>query len=467
MKRIGLILIAVLALAFTVSWPNNMKVIAQESDTITYSEVRDLGWVTYANSSGSVDVHISDETTWQYDSVSGSLNYSFDLLHEWDINVSTGAILPVNLTVTMPKNATPGEEIPITIGIESMQGEIFFILKGYQYLEAETYLEMILEQNSISIENEFYFLLTVLCQYMQSWNLSLETPIGFFNETIEGVSMHLGDFLLNMYMEYAYENDTEVSGELELSVNVSADVLFDVNIIANTSVIGIVNATGSALDAPATYILEWTKEGVKVIYVQISPNATSEDTLNVSVELQYVVHEFRIRFQNISLEITVNEFEFETEFETEFDTEMQNSSLYENATLAPYYSTIKENVITYLMALLSNYTFTDWIFPFSVTETVPIEGVSALATHDGNVVESVSPYDVTTLGSISTTIEIAESGGGEEEEPSPGEETSEETPSLGIPFSELLKGFDGILIIGSALAAIIVIGYIATRRNNK
>ena len=48
------------------------KVKAQENNQYTYSETRDLGWITTANSTGEVEVDIYNETTWDLPGASGS-----------------------------------------------------------------------------------------------------------------------------------------------------------------------------------------------------------------------------------------------------------------------------------------------------------------------------------------------------------------------------------------------------------
>ncbi len=437
------------------------KANAQASNLNTYSETRDLGWITTANSSGEIEIDNYTETSWGISGATFNTSFEFYLYHSWEINATTGTILPVNLTIIMPKEATPGESISIQIGIESLPGNVFFVLNGQQYLKTEIDFKHEMElskewngEEESEFEHEFHFLLELLSQYSQSWNISLKTPIGYFNETFNDVVMHLGNFSLNSELSYEFDNETETEAELELNTNVSVDMKFDVEIIANTSVIGNVNLTGSALEGEQQYELVWNEEGLKSIEVPISPNATVGSGVNVSVGLEYIVHEFKIIYRNISLEINVNEAEFEHDFEQEFDEDMQNTTLYDNQTMNNYYNIIKQEMMNKIMMFLQKYAFTGWMLPFNVTKSVPIdhEHKHPLSSEDSNTIESSSPVESFVLAMSTAIISIVS------EQPGGG--------GINIQIPSFMQGLNGLIIISSVIATIIVIGYVASRRNH-
>ncbi|MHA1589515.1 MAG: hypothetical protein ACTSVA_02790, partial [Candidatus Njordarchaeales archaeon] len=123
MKVKPILIIAIFAFAI-IAAANVRGIRAQEKTVI--SETRDLGWVTFANSSGSPPpVSMESSTSFKNASFSMETSYSFYLLNEWSINASCGASLPVYLTIVMPKNVAPGENITIDIGVESLLGYVF------------------------------------------------------------------------------------------------------------------------------------------------------------------------------------------------------------------------------------------------------------------------------------------------------------------------------------------------------
>lgn len=438
------------------------KVRTQEENQNIYYETRDLGWITKANSSDEVEVEIINETALELPGASISTSYMFYLYNEWEVNATTGTILPVNLTIIMPKEASPGENITIQIGISSLLGSVFFYLSGYHYLETEINFEHEMELlgeggEETNFEHEFHFLLELLSQYMQEWNISLETPIGYYNEIFENVTMHLGNFSLSSEIEYAFKNNTEIETELEIEANVSVDLRFDLEIIANTSVVGTVNATGDALSEDLEYTLVWNSEGLKSIELPISPNATEGSGVNISVGLEYVVHEFRVIYKNISIEINVDIYEFEQEFEQEFDEEMESSTIYRNQTMSMYYEYLKQEMLNLLMNFLEEYMFTNWVLPFNVTKSVPIDHEHdlphPLESDESNTIESSSPVESFVLAFSTAIISVVSKPAGEE-------------GGIHITLPSFLEGLTGLMVISSIIAAIIVIAYVARRKNH-
>lgn len=453
MKVKPILIIAIFALAI-IATANVRGIRAQEKTVI--SETRDLGWVTFANSSDSVEVSMESSTSAQNESFLMESSYSFYLLNEWSINASCGASLPVNLTIVMPKNVAPGENITIDIGVESLLGYVFFMLEGYHYLETEIEFENTLEYGGwggeeTQIHNAFYFALELLNEYSRHWNLSLETPIGYYEGTFENVTMNLGEFSLELEIAYEHEGVNETEAEMELAVKVKAYVTFDVTVVANTTVIGYVNVTGTALDKPLNYTLEWNNEGWKSIVVPVSEGAEANATIEPSISLEYVVHEFRIVFSNITLDLEIDEMEFENEISSELDEVMEDTTMYENYSML--YPFLKEFIVNMLTYLVSEEAFGAWGLPFNVTRTKPIEELRGkpMAEESSNTIESESPYSEATLVFVSTVITVLREG-----------------VTGGITLSNLIEFLSsptGILVLGGVIASLLVIGYIATRRN--
>ncbi|MHA1609704.1 MAG: hypothetical protein ACTSUJ_06830 [Candidatus Njordarchaeales archaeon] len=455
MKVKPILIIAIFAFAI-IAAANVRGIRAQEKTVI--SETRDLGWVTFANSSGSPPpVSMESSTSFKNASFSMETSYSFYLLNEWSINASCGASLPVYLTIVMPKNVAPGENITIDIGVESLLGYVFFMLEGHHYLETEIEFNNTLEyggwgDEQTQIHNAFYFVLELLNEYSRHWNLSLETPIGYYEGTFEDVTMDLGEFSLKLEIAYEHEgvNETEET-EMELTVKAKAYVTFDVTIVANTTVIGYVNVTGTALDKPLNYTLEWNNEGWKSIVVPVSEGAEANATIEPSISLEYVVHEFRIVFSNITLDLEIDEMEFENEISSELDEVMKDTTMYENYSML--YPFLKEFIVNMLTYLVSEEAFGAWGLPFNVTRTKPIEEFRGkpMAEESSNTIESESPYSEATLVFVSTVITVLR-----------------ESVTGGITLSDLIEFLSsptGILVLGGVIASLLVIGYIATRRN--
>jgi len=435
-KILAILVIMTFVFALTANTPIIGVQSQQEESPNIISEVRDLGWVTYASSNYSL--RIENET--QIESEAGELEYSFSLRNEWNISVFCGASLPVNLIVDIPTNATPGENITITVGLYSLKGHVFFVLLGTHYLKLENEFSSTWETpppSDETYETEYEFFLKLLNQYMLNWTAELETPIGFINATIaENMTVHLGTFSLELEMEYynSLENKT-VETEVEVEASVDVYINFDVRLIANTSVVGLVNITGTAAAEPGERALIWTDEGLKEISILIDPNATSNDTMGVDVALNYVVHRFSIIYEDIDLLINIDESSLETEIEG-FVNETQ----------------VLTAIKTQLTQIVEEYIMGEHDIPFNITGTELIEKLKGpefeTLSSDSNTITSESPYDEFLALYVQTLVSVI---------------TAPVTPpSEGIT---LPTGYEMVLIGVSIIAALIVATYIITRRN--
>ncbi len=433
-KFIAILLIAVLAFGIVF---NSKGLRAQDSDEQgnVISGIRDLGWVTYASSDFSL--HIENETEVEAGSEYGGLElyHRFRLWNEWSIEASGGASLPVNLTVIVPNNATPGDNITVYVGLFSEMGALFFNLLGEHYLRLENEFEM--SQELTNYTSEYEFNLELLNQYLLNWSINLETPIGFVDMTIENITVRLGSFSLELEMEYEVNNVTEAEREIEIEANVDVYLNFDIAVIANTSVIGIVNVTGTATE-PDEIPLVWTDEGWKEVLIPINDNATANDSLSVDVSLTYVVETFSIIYRDIDLIVFVNESSIEEEIEG-FVNETQTAILLEER----------------LEKMVDEYIMGEHGIPFNITRTELIGKQSYKGQeNENNTIVSESPYEEFLAFYFETMIGIVSTPGGEEQ------------PGGGITLPTL-GGYEFTLIAVSALAAIVVATYAMVRRNRK
>lgn len=394
------------------------------------SEVRDLGWVTHASSNFSLhrEDNTSIETEW------GMVDHRFNLDNEWNMTVSCGASLPVNLTVAVPDNATPGENLTIDIGLFSLEGYVFFLLLGEHYLELNDEFSLTQEiPPNQTVETEYEFFLRLLSEYMLNLTVGLKTPIGLANITLENVTEHLGTFSLELEMSYYNSVDNEtVENEVEVEASVDVYLNFDLNVIANTSVIGTVNISGTAAAEPGEITLVWTQEGWKAISVAVTENATEEDTLNVDITLAYKVYSFSIEYKDIDLIIDVDELSIEAEIE-EFVNETQMLTVIEMQ----------------MSQLIESYIDGEYGIPFNLVGTELLEGTVHVLESESNTIESESPYDELVALYIPMVFPIVES-------------TEEQSPGEMQPF----LGTETILVGVSIIAALIVASYIIISRRN-
>jgi len=414
------------------------------------SEVVDLGWTTYANSSSSMTK--SNSSTWTPDNTSDSsmdsmfksIYHEFEINNSWDLNLIAGTILPVNLTIAYPTKVEPGKEAVIYIGVERLPGAIFLNLTGNHELMLYHFFNVIVNRTDGTIVQHLFELkLTVSNSYTVGWNISVKTPIGLVNKTFERVRVDLGTFNMNLFM-----NHTRVIGDwysesrtMSVSVSFNASLVFDVRVIADTLVIGNVNISGSALDSDVNKTLVWDSEGVKKVSVKVSDNATENDTITADVALKYKVRKLRIIFYNVSMRVYVNENDVEARLGEFIDSVVNDST--PNHRMR---ERMKYRLAKMIRDVIENFVIKPIPLPIHRGKTVirHESGYRPLAEETNNLESSPGVSEIVAL-TTSITIEVGEAIGG-----------------------GFILGKTGILLIVSGvIIGLVALVYTMRRGNNK
>ncbi len=408
----------------------------------TTKEVRDLGWTTYAASERNLTLYKS----MNYTSGLTTLTHEFNLRHLWNMSLMAGTYLPVNLTVEYPDTVAPGDNATIRIGVGRLPGYAFMNLTGEHILELWNHFEKYYNGTFIQRQAVLDIYLQAIHQIMVGYMLNFRTPIGSYVREYDNVVRNIGSF--NMTLRFLYNNtvNNETStANVTVSASLSTFLTFDAIIIVNTSVIGNVVVSGSALEHEQNTTLVWNNEGVKDITVKVKDNATENDTISARVQLKYVVNEFKIIFKNVTFGIKVNEVNIESQIDSKIN----------DTALKLWVRERIRNVIrgyingTHKMMIRVKET----VIHHRHNETEP------LGTTETNTLVSESPYNELTALSITPSIQVSES-----------------TSTGGTGSGETSTGTGGILTrpmgqiaVGiSIIAALIVGAYIVVvrRRSN-
>lgn len=481
-KNLALVtLLVAIMVGLSISSAHAQSLENPNSDYTTIWEKRDLGWTTYATSSHTVNI------TKQYNSTSDEemgrwmkFSHNFSLLNTWNLTLAAGTILPVNLTISYPKNVKPGENATIYVGVKSLPGAVFMNLTGYHELELEnsfySYVNASTGFNGTSnwfsnmTYEEFYYkmYLHVLNQYLMNWLLEMNTPIGYFTKDYNNQTVHIGTFNMTLSLEFNDTMDENSSMGLNLTNSMDVSMNFDVTITANTSVIGDVNITGTALSNKEHETLIWNREGEQNVTVPISSNAAANDTVNVDVQLKYVVHEFKVKFSNISMIVNTNESEIENTTGNFVNGTSHNERLQEK--IEDGLNNVIDNYLNGKMPLMCKVTGTKLREGHHNRDHnrghnrdhnggLALESFNSgsflLEAESGNTIESTSPYNE--LVTLQQQIEITVGT----------EQTGNNGGNIGGSIGGLLSGNNLTLIISGTLVVLIIASYLLVRRNGK
>ncbi len=378
---ITIFFVAVLLLAGT-----NIGIIAQEGGKVT--STRDLGWITYATSNNTVEYSIN------VNSPEAGFSGDIYIYNNWNFDINCGVSLPINLTVMYPDTITPGENISIGIAVESLPGYIFFYTSGDHELNVS--LNFDVDTSSINFTQPLKMLVDMVLalenHYYTQFQMNMFTPIGEVNETYEGQIAHSGSMSLDLYMDIAMTSPANINITKSLSVDsgISVNIKFNVTLVAKTKIIGYVYASGSALTEPINTTVEWISEGIKNIALPIRPDASPDDTVELNIDVEYVVEEFYIEFSDIILDVDLDEERIAGSVGNEFREWSQMVS-------------------AMIQQIISNFQGTTEFVISQVGETVPMPqppggfGVKSAGTGDNNL-RSEAPYDEVSLLSKSIYI---------------------------------------------------------------
>ncbi len=373
-RIITIFFVAVLLLAST-----NIGIIAQEGGEVT--STKDLGWITYATSNNTVEYSINVN--------SSEAGFSGDIYvyNSWNFDINCGASLPINLTVMYPDTITPGENASIRIAVESLPGYIFFYTSGNHKLNIS--LNFDVDTSGINFTYPLKMLVEMLLalenDYSTQFEMSIFTPIGEVNETYEGQMAHSGSMSLDLHTNIAMTSPVNINITRTLSVDsgISVNIKFNVTLIAKTKIVGYVYASGSALAEPVNTTVEWTSEGIKDLVLPIKLDASPDDTIELNIDVEYVVEEFYIEFSDIILDMDLDEERIAGSVGSEFGEWSQIVS-------------------AMIQQILSNFQGTTEFVISQVGETVPIPphpgGLRVGSAGSGNnYLRSEAPYDEASL----------------------------------------------------------------------
>lgn len=373
-RIITIFFVAVLLLAST-----NIGIIAQEGGEVT--STKDLGWITYATSNNTVEYSINVN--------SSEAGFSGDIYvyNSWNFDINCGASLPINLTVMYPDTITPGENASIRIAVESLLGYIFFYTSGNHKLNIS--LNFDVDTSGINFTYPLKMLVEMLLalenDYSTQFEMSIFTPIGEVNETYEGQMAHSGSMSLDLHTNIAMTSPVNINITRTLSVDsgISVNIKFNVTLIAKTKIVGYVYASGSALAEPVNTTVEWTSEGIKDLVLPIKLDASPDDTIELNIDVEYVVEEFYIEFSDIILDMDLDEERIAGSVGSEFGEWSQIVS-------------------AMIQQILSNFQGTTEFVISQVGETVPIPphpgGLRVGSAGSGNnYLRSEAPYDEASL----------------------------------------------------------------------
>lgn len=353
------------------------------------SQVRDLGWVTNAESTGNVELSIEASDTL------GTYNGYIYVYNDWNFSIVCGASLPVNLTVLYPTEFTPGENLTVNISAESLPGYIFFNTSGDHKLNVTIDSDVNTGHEGQQLNLSIDMSLFLTNSYDTSFRADIDTPIGNVTKSIEAQMAHSNSMALNVKINVDMQQPTltQINQELTVDSSVTMHVSFDIIIVAKTKILGHIIAEGSALSKTINTTIEWTEEGIKSISLPIKSNASSTDTVDLSVELEYIVDEFYIEFNNITLITDIDEEKIG-----------QRTGEIFNST-ASWVITMMEQII---QSILSHYNGSFPMNISSISESEPIEQLElSIKATDGNTIKSDSPYSEETLLSESISIGAA------------------------------------------------------------
>lgn len=365
----------------------NVPSIAQDMKSI--SQEKDLGWVTAAESAGNVELTIETSDTL------GTYNGYIYVYNDWNFSAICGASLPINLTVIHPTEFTPGENLTVNVSVESLPGYIFFNTSGDHKLNVTIDSDVNTGYEGQQLDLSIEMSLLLANSYDTSFRADIDTPIGNVTRSIGAQMAHSNSMSLNMKINVDMRQPalTQIDQELTVDSSITMHISFDIIIVAKTKILGHITATGSALSQTIDTTIEWTEEGIKGISLPIKPNASSTDTVDLSVELEYIVNEFYIEFDNITLITDIDEEKI-----SQRTGEIFNST-------ASWVATMMGQII---QSILSKYNGTLLMNISSIGESKPIEQLElSMKATDGNTIRSDSPYGEETLLSESISIEAA------------------------------------------------------------
>ena len=386
-KAVGiLMMLCVMVLAISGSYTKGAGIVTKEVD---------LGWITPALSYNDVNVVVDIGAN---SSIAGG---EFYLHNYWNFTLNCGAHLPINLSVEYPQEIVPGENITVNVSIDALPGFIFLNLTGIHKLNVT--LDFNVSQATVGQQIDMSILMMLLLEVVHKlWQIiELETPIGTKN--ITATPQLNNTVLFDLY----HILKTQISRPISHSINregtienaINTYVSFDVNVVTNTKIIGHIVATGTALSHTVNKTIEWTDEGEKAIEIPISPDASPMDSLQLNIELEYVVEEFYIEFSNITLVGDIDKEKIGAKINDIISGEIEDYQGIDFGIIA------KQAVETVLGEYYNGH------FPVNITsvgKSMPIADIETQA--ESNEVKSTSPYtgEETTL--LSEAISISVSG---------------------------------------------------------
>ena len=412
-------ILLVLALLGLLVLPMSRPVLSQ--DTGSTSEERDLGWTTSATSNNTVEIY---EDVSETSDIFGSFSGFISVYHSWNLSIECGVSLPVKLTVEYPKEFTPGEDVTISVAIESQPGYVFFNANGDMYLNVT--LGFDLDSNimgeAIKLGGNANLILYTSYATMFSTE-NIPSPIGEVSREISAQMSHEStmSLLLSLNIEMEQPQQYNYSHELSVEGGISIYAQFDVFIVAKTRVIGRVVAKGSAVSEIVNKTIEWTGEGAKTITVPTRSDASAGDTIDVSVDLEYVVEEFYVEFKNIMLVADIDDSKVG---------QMVGSVLGD-----------LQSVMDWVIeSLLEHFNGTSPMVITEIGETKPLEELGMKAEGSDNSLKSECPYGDASLMSESIKIGVRE-----------------------LWFLERPEFYIGIAAVAGGIAAV----YLIVRRNRR
>jgi len=411
-----LIILSLILLPATSSYAQELK-----KAGIVEKEI-DLGWITPALSLSNVTVTVDIDST---ESIVGG---QFYLHNYWNFTLNCGAHLPVNLSIKYPTEIVPGENLTVNISVKALPGFVFLNLSGIHRLNVT--FNMSLSQYGIQQIDMDLLMMLLLENVHELWQMIyLETPIGEQNITTSSQinNSALIDLYHIMKMTINKPITQEITGEGYIDEAINTYVTCDVTVVAKTRIIGYVIATGTALEGTVNKTIEWTEEGIRSVDIPIRPDASPTDTVELSVELKYVVEKFYIKFSDINFEAKIDKEKIGEEIN-----ETVSRETGENQRFGPIAKQAVESVIEkyYKSRFPVNIT--------SVGESKPM--YPKIRTQEqSNELTSTSPYE--------------------------GEETTLLSEAITIGVQETLYTSPELYIMLAIISGVIIVAYIIRRRN--
>ena len=305
----------------------------------------------------------------------------FDYYH--NLTLGYGFDIPINVSLEYPSVVEPGDNVSLNISVEKGGAASFF---SRFYGPQRLYFSM--EFGFVYNDSEYSVNLTIGFDIDYCTNITLEIPrimgLSEINETNYSTTVSN----TKAYFKVILVNGSETH-QYELDVSLTSTLTFDVYAILDAIINGRLSIEGSALEQSVIKNITWDKPEWKTIWFKIKDDATSNDDVSISVDLNYTPTLALGIIDNIMFNTTVNEAEIDTEL---------------NDIVDEIWGEILENIIEDIIDAFVE-AINDILEEIVVPIFIPTTTMLLRTKSSENKLETSPPYDEYTI-SIDETIGV-------------------------------------------------------------